>query len=244
MRLIADFHVHTISSGHAYSTLEEYLAAAPKRGLKAIAITDHGPAMPGGPHYYHFANMRMIPRELEGIKILRGIEANIINENGKLDISEEDIKWGELDIVMVAMHPRVGYEDQGIGKNTEVLLKAIENPYVNVIAHPGNPKYPIDIETVIAAAKEKGVLIEINNSSPLSRPGSHERCVEVAKAVKNIGWKVVAGTDSHISSMIGVFDDALKVLAEAGLKEDDVVNTSWERIENFLLNSKKKSTRP
>lgn len=235
MKLIADFHVHTISSGHAYSTLQEYLVAAKKKKLKAFAITDHGSSMPGGPHFYHFANMRMIPREIDGIKILRGIEANIIDENGKLDISDDDIRWGDLDIVMVAMHPRVGYENQGKEKNTEVLLKAIENPYVNVIAHPGNPKYPIDIEKVVVAAKEKGVLIEINNSSPFSRPGSHESCVAFAKAVKKLGWKVVVGTDSHFSSMIGVFGDALKIIDEAGLKEEDVVNTSWARIEKYLL---------
>ena len=53
MKLVADLHLHTIASGHAYSTIEEYVARAKKIGLKAIAITDHGPAMPGGPHQYH-----------------------------------------------------------------------------------------------------------------------------------------------------------------------------------------------
>jgi putative hydrolase len=235
MKLVADLHIHTISSGHAYSTLEEYVAQARKIGLKAIGITDHGPAMPGGPHYYHFSNMRMIPREMDGVKIFRGVEANVINDKGEIDLAEQEIKWGDLDVVMAAMHPRVGYDDQGEDKNTEVLIKAMRNPYVNVIAHPGNPKYPIKIKEIVAAAKENNVLIEINNSSDFSRPGSHERCVEIAREVKRIGWKVIIGTDAHISSMLGVFDSALKLIAEAGLTEEDVVNTSMEKVEEYLI---------
>ncbi|OGB89156.1 phosphatase [candidate division WOR-1 bacterium RIFCSPHIGHO2_01_FULL_53_15] len=236
MKLVADLHVHTVSSGHAYSTLEEYVRQAKKIGLEGFAVADHGPAMPGGPHYYHFSNMRMIPREIDGIKILRGIEANIINEAGEIDMKPEDLKWGELDIVMAAMHPRVGYEEgQGEEKNTEVLIRAMQNPIVNVVAHPGNPRYPVKIKETVAAAKAAGVLIEINNSSDLSRPGSCERCLEVAREVKKQGWKVVLGTDSHISSMLGVFDSALKLVKEAGLTEDEVVNTSWQKIEKYLL---------
>ena len=235
MKLVADLHIHTISSGHAYSTLEEYVRQARKIGLEAIAITDPGPAMPGGPHYYHFSNMRMIPREMEGVRILRGIEANIINDKGEIDLTEQEIKWGELDIVMVAMHPRVGYDNQGEDKNTEVVIKAMQNPYVNVIAHPGNPKYPIKVKETVAAAKEHGVLIEVNNSSDYSRPGSHQKCVEFAQDVKRVGWKILIGSDSHISGMLGIFDDALRLIAEAGLVEEDVVNTSWEKVEKYLL---------
>ena len=235
MKLVADLHIHTISSGHAYSTLEEYVAQARKIGLKAIGITDHGPAMPGGPHYYHFSNMRMIPREMDGVKIFRGVEANVINDQGEIDLAEQEIKWGDLDVVMAAMHPRVGYDNQGEDKNTEVLIKAMRNPYVNVIAHPGNPKYPIKIKEIVAAAKENNVLIEINNSSDFSRPGSHERCVEFAREAKRIGWKVIIGTDAHISNMLGIFDAALKLIAEAGLTEEDVVNTSMEKVEEYLI---------
>ena len=235
LKLVADLHVHTVSSGHAYSTIEEYVAQAKKIGLEGFAVTDHGPTMPGAPHYYHFSNMRMIPREINGIRVLRGVEANIINEKGQIDLKDEEIKWGDLEIVIVAMHPRVGYENKGEEKNTEVLLKALKNPFINIIAHPGNPKYPVNVEEVVAAAKEKGVVIEINNSSGFSRPGSHDKCVEIARTVKKMGWKVVLGTDSHISTMLGIFDDAIKIVTEAGLTEDDVVNTSWEKIETYLL---------
>lgn len=233
MKLEADLHLHTVSSGHAYSTIEEYVARAKTIGLKAIGVTDHGPAMPGASHWYHFSNMRMIPQVLDGIRIYRGIEANVIDENGKLDFTGDD--FTRLDIVMIAMHPRCGYENQGGEKNTEVLLKAMENPAVNVIAHPGNPKYPIKVSETVAAAKEKGILIEINNSSFMSRVGSWDRCLAFAREVKRQNWKVVLGTDSHISTMLGVFDEALKLVKEAGLSEEQVVNTSLKKIERFLL---------
>ncbi len=238
MKLAADLHVHTISSGHSYSTLEEYVAQARKISLEGFAVTDHGPAMPGGPHYYHFSNMRMIPRVVDGIKILCGIEANIINEQGGIDLSDQEIEWGDLDIVMVAMHPRVGYDNQGEQKNTEVLIKAMQNKKVNIVAHPGNIRYPLLIEETVSAAKENHVLLEINNSSRLSRPGSYERCLEFAREVKRQGWKVVIGTDSHFSRMLGVFDEALELVREAGLTEDDVVNTSWDKVVQYLASGK------
>ncbi|MDI6731576.1 MAG: phosphatase [Candidatus Margulisbacteria bacterium] len=234
MKLIADLHVHTLSSGHAYSTLEEYAAQAKKIGLPAFAIADHGPAMPGAPHYYYFSNMGMVPEYLDGIRIFRGIEANITNSEGTLDLSDEDLD--KLDIVMTAMHPRCGYENGGEEKNTEVLVKALRNPRINIIAHPGNPKYPINVKETVAAAKARGVVIEINNSSFVySRPGSWDRCLAFAKEVKKQNWRVVIGSDSHISPMLGVFDKAIELVKEAGLGEEQIVNTSFEKIEKYLL---------
>ncbi len=232
MKLVADLHIHTISSGHAYSTLEEYIARAKKLGLQAIAITDHGPVMPGAPHQYHFSNLRMIPKEINGIRVYRGVEANIINEQGEIDF-KEDI-FTDLDIVMAAMHPRCGYDDQGEKKNTEVLLKALQNPLVNVIAHPGNPKYPINVKETVAVAKKFGVLLEINNSSFTSRVGSWERCLAFAQEVKRQNWKVVVGSDSHVSTMVGGFGKALELIKEAGLSEKHVVNISLEKIDQCL----------
>ncbi|MDD5383233.1 MAG: phosphatase [Candidatus Margulisbacteria bacterium] len=233
MKIAADLHIHTVSSGHAYSTIEEYVAQAKKIGLKGIAITDHGSAMPGAPHWYHFSNAMMIPEKINGIRVYRGIEANIIDDQGTIDLHDDDL--AKLDIVLVAMHPRCGYDDQGEEKNTEVLLKTLNNPYVNMIAHPGNPKYPLNPEKVIAAAKQKGVIPEINNSSFTSRVGSWGKCLEFAREVKRQNWRVVLTTDSHISTMLGVFDKALELVKEAGLSDDQIVNTSLAKIEKYLL---------
>ncbi len=234
IKLLADLHMHTVASGHAYSTVEEYAAAAKKRGIKVIAITDHGPAMPGGASPYHFSNQRMIPDRLNNVRILRGGEINIIDSEGHLDLADEYLKT--MDFVSIAMHPMCGYEGSGEEENTRVLLKAMENRYVRVLAHPGNPMFPIDHETVIPEAKERGILIELNNSSlTISRKGSFDRCFAIAKFVKKIGWKVTLGSDAHISTMVGDLDAVLEMAVDAGLKRDDIINTSMALIDKYLL---------
>jgi len=86
MELLVDLHTHTIASGHAYSTLTENVQAASRRGLKLLGTTDHGPSMPGAPHLYHFGNLSILPESLFGVEILPGVEANITNHEGELDI--------------------------------------------------------------------------------------------------------------------------------------------------------------
>ena len=234
IKLIADLHVHTVASGHAYSTVEEYAAAAKKKKLKVIAITDHGPAMPGGADPYHFSNQRMIPDFLNGVRILRGGEINIVDSKGHLDLSNEYLKT--MDFVSIAMHPKCGYEGSGETENTKTLLKAMDNKYVKVLAHPGNPMYPIDYRKVIPIAKERGILIELNNSSlTISRKGSFDRCFEIAKFVKKVGWKVTLGSDAHISTMVGDLDTVLKMAVDAGLEKEDIINTSMDLIDKYLV---------
>ena len=234
MKLAADLHVHTISSGHAYSTIEEYVAVAKKIGLQMIAMTDHGPAMIGGPSYYHFSNLRMLQREIDGIKILRGAECNIVDAEGKIDLEVPELKI--LDVCMVAMHYRCGYENQGEEGNTNVMEKAIKRfPYINVIAHPGIPSHPLDLERIVTIAKENKVVLEINSSSGFSRPGSWDRCVAIAKEIKRQDWVAIIGSDSHVSTMLGRFDWALQVVKEAGLEEKHIVNTSPEKVDRYIL---------
>lgn len=210
------------------------MEAAKKKKLKAIGITDHGPAMPGGAPLYHFANMVMIPDVLYGMRIIRGAEVNIVNSNGDLDLTDDVLK--KLDFAYVALHPQCGYLGSSEKENTDAMLKAMERPNIRVIAHPGNPSYPIDFKKVIPIAKEKGVLIELNNSSlTISRKGSYDRCFEIAKLVKSIGWKVVLGSDSHISTMVGELGAALKMAQDAGLGKDDIVNSSMGLIDRYLI---------
>lgn len=234
MKYVADLHLHTISSGHAYSTLEEYAARAKKIGLKSFALTDHGPAMPGGPHLYYFANMKMVPEKIDGIRIFRGCEANVINADGGIDLPE--FEQSGLEILIASMHPRVGYESHGEEKNTEVLIKTMaRNPRVNILGHIGNPKFPVNISAICAAAKEHRVLIELNNSSVYSRPGSWEKCLEAAREIKRLDWLVALGTDSHFSTMLGDFKKSEELIKAAGLSDKHVVNTSFEKIEKYLI---------
>ena len=164
MKLVADFHVHTIASGHAYSTVLENARAASQRGLQLIAITDHGPAMPGGPHPFHFSNLRSLPETIFGVRVLRGAEVNIIDADGNIDLRDRYLK--HLDIVLAGFH-RDCIQPGSVEENTGVMIRTMASGLVDIIVHPGNPVFPIDPRQVAKAAFEHNVLLEINNVSPL-----------------------------------------------------------------------------
>ena len=232
IRLVADLHVHSVGSGHAYSTVTEIAAAAREKGLAMVAITDHGPAMPGGPHSYYFGNQRVLPREIQGVRILRGVEANIINEDGVLDLDLYYLK--RLDIVLAGFH-EMCIPEADKDSYTKAMLNTMDNPYVDIIVHPGNPKFPLDYEAVIKKAAEKGIPLEINNSSFCgSRKGSVENCHHIAGMMAHYGGPVVIGSDAHFAWDVGGFDIALEAANNAGIKEEQVLNTSVEKILNYL----------
>jgi putative hydrolase len=234
MHIYADLHTHTLASGHAYSTVNELAQAAARKGLQGLALTDHGPALPGGPHLYHFCAMRFVPRYIEGVRIFRGVEANILNQEGELDLPPEVLS--DLDFVMAGLHEAVGFCGRGIDQNTRALLAVMANPKVKCVSHPGNPIFPVHYEEVVRAAARTGTAIEINNSSleGISRKGSCDNCLEVAKLCARHGARVLIGSDAHIAQGVGVFDEALKLVKEAGIAEEQVLNASWERLLAFL----------
>lgn len=236
-KIIADFHLHTIASGHAYSTIQEYALEAKKMGLKYIAMADHGPNMPGGPHIYHFENIKMVPKELYGVRILRGSEVNIIDDAGSLDLPDRILR--DLEFVLFTFHPKCGYEDGGTKKNTEVMLKAMKNPNLYAIAHLENPKFLVDYEAVVSEAAKRDILIEINNSSNISRAGSYGYSMEVLTAVKKTGAYVCLGTDSHFSGMVGKFDYAFKLIKDSGIRTDRIINYSQKLIDKYVLSKDK-----
>lgn len=232
MKIIADLHTHTISSGHAYSTVMENARAAADRGLEMIAITDHGPTMPGAPHIYHFGNQRVIPDELFGVRVLKGVEANVIDRSGKLDLPDD--RLAALDIVLAGLHT-VCTPNGSVEENTEMMINAIKNPWVDVIVHPGNPEFAIDAEAVVKAAAEYDVAVELNNSSlKVSRAGSLPYCETILCLCKQYGAKIMVGTDSHFAFSIGDFTQAMVLLEKYEIPPDLVVNTSMKAIESHL----------
>lgn len=232
MKIVADLHIHTISSGHAYSTVMENARAAADRGLEMIAITDHGPAMPGGPHAYHFGNLKVLPDELYGVQILKGVEANIIDRAGNLDLPKSRLE--PLDIILAGFH-NICTPSGSVEENTEMMINAIKNPWVDVIVHPGNPEFLIDAEAVVKAAVQYDVAIELNNSSlKLSRVGSKPHCEEILCLCKQYGAKIMVGTDSHFASAIGDFSPAIELLQKHDIPPSEVVNTSVAAIRKHL----------
>lgn len=232
MKFVADLHIHTISSGHAYSTVMENARAAADKGLEMIAITDHGPTMPGAPHAYHFGNLRILPDELFGVRILKGVEANVIDRAGNLDL--EDSRLAALDIVLAGLH-HICSPNGSVAENTEMMINAIRNPWVDVIVHPGNPEYLIDAEAVVQAAVKYDVALEINNSSlRLSRIGSRPYCENIAGLAKQYGAKIIVGTDSHFALSIGDFSQAIELLEKYDITPSAVINTSMAAIKSHL----------
>jgi len=233
IHLEVDLHTHTVASRHAYSTVKEMAEAAAAKGIKVMGVTDHGLRMPGGPHEYHFANLAAVPRYLMGVEILRGVEANIIDANGRLDMPVSILR--HLDLVLAGFHEGCGYESGTVEENTRAMVAALHNPFVHAIVHPGNPDYPVDLERVVLAAKACGKALEINNKSfTTSRPGSKPNCLRLARLAKKYQLMVVINSDAHVFSSVGVCDEALEVAREAGLEPDQILNTSAERSLAYL----------
>lgn len=116
-----DLHMHTVASTHAYSTLHDYIAEAKRKGIKLFAITDHGPDMADAPHYWHFVNMRIWPRLVDGVGILRGIESNIKNIEGEIDCSGPMLTSLDL-IIAAAVRDAGGWVALGSDSHTAFTL--------------------------------------------------------------------------------------------------------------------------
>ena len=231
MRIAVDTHTHTVASGHAYSTVYELALGARRRFLSGFVLTDHGPALAGGTHPYHFSNLRILPERIRGVRFYRGIEANILDLEGSIDLAEEYLL--QLDFVYAGFH-EICFAPKSEAENTVALVAALRNPFVDAVSHPGNPHYPVDMREVALAAKEKGKAIEINNSSFRVRQGSADRCLDFARICVETGALIVCGSDAHYWRDVGNFDKALAVLKEARAPRELVINSSKASFEAFI----------
>lgn len=240
MKILVDVHTHTLSSGHAYSTINENMQAASEKGLTALAITDHSPGMPGSTHVFHFANLKVIPNELHGVKLLKGVEANIINYEGEIDMPEGILS--SLDMVIASLHPPcIEFADEETV--TACIEKVMKNPYVNIIGHPGDNRYPMNWERIVKASKETGTLLEVNNASlkPGSfRPGVRENLIKILQYCKQYEVPVVLGSDAHFYTAIGEFKEAIELLEEIDFPESLVLNTNPERLITLIMQKRLK----
>lgn len=226
MNFLIDTHIHTIASGHAYSTWNENAKTASEKGLTAIAITDHAPAMQHTTCHAYFANLHVIPKELYGVTILKGIELNILDFDGNVDMDEKILQ--RLDISIASLHTPCltpGTKEE----NTNAVLKIMEHPWIDILGHPGDPRYPLDYEAIIKKAKQTGTLLEINNTSLIPggfRSGSKENIAYLLQRCKKEQLPVVLGSDAHFFTDIGRFDHALALLEEVAFPEELVLNTN------------------
>ena len=243
--IIADLHTHSIASTHAYSTIKEMAVSACEKGLHAIAITDHAISVPGAPGPWYFLAMRhTVPLYYQGVMVLAGIEANVLDFNGNLDLDPNDSS--RLDWVVASIHNigLPGLENPDVEKCTRLWLNIAENPAVNVIGHSGDPKYLYDYETVIPVFGAKGKLVEINSHSFEVRPQNIENCRKIAVLCKKHGVPIIVSSDAHFETQVAYFDSALQMLKEIDFPEELIVNASAERLSAYLKKYSKLGKNP
>lgn len=234
MKFVLDVHTHTIASGHAYSTLLENAAYASKAGLELLGITDHAPAMEGGTKPSYFLNFGTIPREIDGLQILMGTELNIMDYEGNVDLDKFYLE--RMDYAIASLHPPC-IPFGTLEENTNAILKVMENPYVKILGHPGDPRYLIDCKAIVNKAEETGTLIEINDASLIPngfRKGSEVYIGEILKLCKEKALPVVLASDAHFATHIGSFENALRLIKEVDFPEELIINRSVKMFKNFL----------
>lgn len=234
MKFVLDAHTHTIASGHAYSTLMENAAYAADIGLELLGVTDHAPAMDGGTKPAYFLNFGTIPREVNGIQLRMGAELNIMDYDGNVDLDKFYLE--RMDYAIASLHPPCipfGNQDE----NTNAILKAMDNPYIKILGHPGDPRYPIDCNAIVNKSEETGTLIEINDASLIPggfRKGSELYITELLKLCKKKSLPVILASDAHFATHIGNFSNAVKLIEETNFPEELIINTSVELFKKCL----------
>lgn len=240
MRDVLDLHTHTIASGHAYNTINEMVAAAEKGGLEVLGITEHAPAMPGTCSAMYFSNLRVLPRKKQGIRILYGTELNILDYEGHVDM--EGTLLADMDVVIASLHlPCLspGTKEE----NTRAYLNVMKNPWVNIIGHPDDSRYPVDYQALVEGAKEHGKLLEMNNSSlsPNSyRQDAGENYCRMLELCKSFQAPIIISSDAHVDLDVGNHGYALRYLEELDFPEELVVNAHPELLESYVNEFRRK----
>jgi DNA polymerase (family 10) len=223
--LQGDVHMHTVETD-GRNTIEEMAEAAKEHGYKYMAITDHSKnlAFANGLDdkraAEHIAKIRAASDKMDGIKILAGIEVDIL-EDGSLDLSDSVLE--QMDIVIASVH---SHFNQSSTEMTDRLLKAISNPNTSLIGHPTGrmllrrDAYPFDMDAILKAAAQKKVAMELN-----AYPDRLDLCDRHLRLAKQHGVKIVINTDSHHTSHLDKIRFGILQARRAWLTKNDVLNT-------------------
>ncbi len=220
-----NFHTHTLySDGECLAS--GVAEAAEAGGLAAVAITDHGPELSVG------ISPGKIPLMLQDIEaarkdanipVLAGMEANVINASGAIDLDDELIK--KLDILVIGLHTLGGAPTQEeLAKNYFLAItNAMGRQRVDVVAHPFRlhsylAPYlsPDEIDEFVKLAAEKEIAIEINSKYRVPDEALLRTCLRE-------GVKLSIGTDAHTAAEVGMVDWQMAVLKRIGANENDLI---------------------
>lgn len=229
-----DLHTHTIVSGHAYNTRNEMMEAAEGKGIEVLGITEHAPAMPGSCHTMYFLNFKVLPRMYRDMAVLYGVELNILDYEGHVDLPESLLK--EMDLTLASLHTPC-YQSGSVVENTNAYIGAMKNPYINIIAHPDDGRFPVDYEALVKSAKKHHVILEVNNASlsPKSFRGDpRDKYKEMLKLCMEYEVPVVMDSDAHVDVMVGNHGYAQEMLGLVGFPEGLVVNYHRELLKEYI----------
>lgn len=242
--LKADLHVHTLASDDAINTVYELVEEAKKKGVKMIGICDHSPYGIGGPSLWHFlVTSRRVKRKIKGVEVIWGVEADILDENGKLGLSDEILKHQEL--VLASVHPEVDLKS-GLKECSfdpvKGMIRAMRNPLVDIVAHPYVLVDEKGIKLIVKVAAKLKVPLELNNSylvPPRRVEKYYPRVLLMTKLAKEKGLKLFVGSDAHAAWELGSDEGIRRVLKEANFGTKDIVNWTVKQAEKFLKNRRR-----
>ncbi len=242
LKLTADYHTHTRFS-HGKGSIEDNVRAAIMQGLATVAISDHGYGHMGfGIRKTDLPLMKekivVLRNRYPEIEILLGMEANILDPDGTLDVDDEDLKL--LDILLAGYHfgsaprgfsglrfhganfmARAGFNTRlAMELNTQAFCNAMLRYPINILTHPG-AKGPVDMERVAETAAKRGVWLEINAHH------GYLDCEQIQMAAK-YDVKFVVSSDAHRPEDVGHCGAGLKRALEAGLPSERLVNYRME----------------
>lgn len=233
-----DLHCHTKATD-GRNTLEEMAEAAAQCGYDYLAITEHSKRLTVTKGLdekrlrKQISQIRRLNEKLEGVRVLSGIECDIL-EDGSLDLADEVL--AELDVVVCSIHSKF---DLPAPKQTERVIRAMDNPHFNILAHPtgrmigGRRPHELDVERAIEAAAERGCFLELN-AQPERLDLDDVHC----KLAKDRGVKLAISTDAHATVSLDFIRYGIDQARRGWLEADDVINTRrWRDLKKLLTRS-------
>jgi DNA polymerase (family 10) len=220
-----DLHVHT-SATDGSAAIEEMARHAKKMGYEYLAITDHSSHLTiahGLSEKALISQIKAIDKlnaKLKKFTILKSMEIDIL-EDGSLDLSKDLLK--ELDLTVCSIHSKFTLSAT---KQTERILRAMDNPHFNILAHPTGrlinhrEAYALNAEKLMEGAKERGCILEIN-AQPERLDLNDVHC----KMAKEIGTKVVISSDAHSPPQLAYMQFGIYQARRGWLTKENVVNT-------------------
>lgn len=234
-----DPHLHCLTSGHGTTdTISDLAKHAAKKGLNMIGVTDHGPATICSGKASYFRSLASAPKKRCGIDVLYGVELNILDYDGTVDLSDEILQG--LDYAIISMHMQ-NIKPGTVEENTYGYINAMKHPKVKILGHCDDVKYPVDYDALMVAAMHYGIIFEINNFS-LSPDGYRGDTRENAKRILNLckknNYPIVLSSDSHGKERLGNFKYALEMLKETEFPDSLILNYSSENFKKFICQTK------